>query len=196
MARPETDRFVVIVRLGSGVHTLSGAHVVDLSRSNGISGHEQLRVDVLQVPLERLAAQVVPQLLPLAHVAEVAQVVADPLVVVLLVLVEPDLGQADGVPLENVDSRAPLVGGALAEDVAHVGARHDLQGAPAHPRLEGELEVLAAPDVEAGVVGPEALEEGLVDGEETARHGGRLHGLGGVLVAGALPLRDGVPVEL
>lgn len=64
------------------------------------------------------------------------------------------------------------------------------------PDLEGELEVLAAPDVEAGVVGPEALEEGLVDGEETARHGGRLHGLGGVLVAGALPLRDGVPVEL
>lgn len=30
MARPETDRFVVIVRLGSGVHTLSGAQVVDL----------------------------------------------------------------------------------------------------------------------------------------------------------------------
>lgn len=68
---------------------------------------------------------------------------------------------------------------------------------PPRPRyLEGELEVLAAPDVEAGVVGAEALEEGLVDGEEAARHGGRLHGLGGVLVAGALPLRDGVPVEL
>lgn len=30
MARPETDRFVVIIRLGSGVHTLSGAQVVDL----------------------------------------------------------------------------------------------------------------------------------------------------------------------
>ena len=64
------------------------------------------------------------------------------------------------------------------------------------PYLEGQLEVLAAPDVEAGVVGSQALEELAVDGEEPPGHGGRGHGLGGAVVTLPLPLGDRVPVEL
>ena len=41
--------------------------------------------------------------------------------------------------------------------MADVGARDNLEGAATHPYLEGDLEVLGAPDVEAGVVGAELL---------------------------------------
>ena len=77
-----------------------------------------------------------------------------------------------------------------------MAAGDDLEGAAAHPGLEGELEVLAAPDVEAGVVGAEALEELAVDGEEAAGHGGARHRLGGAVVLLPLPVGDAVPVEL
>ena len=59
-----------------------------------------------------------------------------------------------------------------------MGAGEDLQPAAAHPGLEAQLEVLAAPDVEAGVVPAELLEELPVDGEEAAGHGGAVHWLG------------------
>lgn len=62
--------------------------------------------------------------------------------------------------------------------------------------LEGELEVLAAPDVEAAVVGAESLEERLVDAEEAPRHGGAVHGLGRVRVSLLLALRHCMPVKL
>jgi len=42
-----------------------------------------------------------------------------------------------------------------------MGAGDDLQHTATHPRLEGELQVLAPPDLEPGVVGPQLLEEGL-----------------------------------
>lgn len=42
--------------------------------------------------------------------------------------------------------------------MADVRTRHPLDGAAAEPRLEGELEILAAPNAEARIVGAE-LEE-------------------------------------
>ena len=42
----------------------------------------------------------------------------------------------DRVLLEDVDAGSPSIGRPLAEDVAHVRAGDDLQGAVAHPGLE------------------------------------------------------------
>lgn len=64
-----------------------------------------------------------------------------------------------------------LVGGAFAEDVSDMGAGYNLQGAAAHPGLEGQLQILAAPDVESGIVGAQAIEELPVDGEQSSGHG-------------------------
>ena len=69
------------------------------------------------------------------------QLVTYPVVVILLVVVQPDLGESDGVPPENVDPAAPLVRRALAENVTHVGAGDNLQGATAHPRLQAKSEL-------------------------------------------------------
>ena len=80
--------------------------------------------------------------------------------------------------------------------MSDVGAGDDLERAAAHPRLEAELEVLAAPDVETVVVGPEPVEELLVDAEQSPGHGGRGHGLRRVRVLLLLVVGDGVPVEL
>lgn len=66
----------------------------------------------------------------------------------------------------------------------------------AHPSLEGELEVLAAPDVEAAVVGAEALEERPANGEEAARHRRRPDRLSRILVPLLLAIGHRVPVEL
>lgn len=82
------------------------------------------------------------------------------------------------------------------EDVPDVRAGNNFEGSSAHPGLEGKLEVLAAPDVESGVVGAQLLEEVLVDGEESAGHRRRPDRLRGVPVPLFLPLRDRVPVEL
>ncbi len=70
-------------------------------------------------------------LLSLSH-----QIVPYPVVVILLVVVQPHLGQPDWVPPEHVDSRPPLVWRALAKDVANVGAGNNLEGAAAHPSLK------------------------------------------------------------
>ena len=167
-----------------------------LSGSHRFSRDEELGVDVVEVPLEGLAPKAVPQLSPGADVAEIPQVVADALVVILFEVVQPDLSEPDGVPPEDVDAAPPLVWGPLPEDVADVAAGHDLQRAAAHPRLEGQLEVLAAPDVEAGVVSAESLEELAVYGEETSGHGGTGDRLGGAVVLLPLAIGNAVPVEL
>ena len=70
-----------------------------------------------------------------------------------------------------------------------MGARDNLQGAATHPGLEGELEVLAAPDVEAVVVGTESVKELFVDAEQPSGHGGRGHRLGSVRVLLLLVIR-------
>ena len=77
------------------------------------------------------------------------------------------------------------------EDVSDMRAGEYLQPAAAHPRLEAQLEVLPAPDVEPGVVAAQRLEEVPVDGEESPGHGGAGHRLGRVVA----DIRDHVPVE-
>ena len=62
--------------------------------------------------------------------------------------------------------------------------------------LEAELQILAAPDVEALIVGAQRLEPLAVNGEQTAGHGRRRHRVRRVWVKPLLPLRNGVPVEL
>lgn len=73
-----------------------------------------------------------------------------------------------------------------------MGAGYDLQSAAAHPGLEGQLQVLAAPDVKARVVGAQSIEELPVDGEESTGHGGRVDGLGRALENKRRKRRSGV----
>jgi len=56
-------------------------------------------------------------------------VVTYPLIVVLGVLIQPHFAQPYAVPLEHVHAVAPLVRRTFPEDVTHVRARHDFQGA-------------------------------------------------------------------
>lgn len=56
-------------------------------------------------------------------------VVTYPLVVVLGILVQPHLAQPYAVPLEHVHAASPLVRRPFPEDVSHVRAGHDFQGA-------------------------------------------------------------------
>ena len=63
-------------------------------------------------------------------------IVADPLVVIFGIFVEPDFRQPDIVALEHIDATSPLVGRPFAEDVAHVTARNNLQSSTAHPSLQ------------------------------------------------------------
>lgn len=66
----------------------------------------------------------------------------------------------------------------------------------AHPGLERQLEVLAAPDVKAAVVRADPLEERSVYGEEAAGHRWRPNRFGRVFVPFLLLLRHRVPIEL
>ena len=148
VAGPQPDGLVHVLPLCWRVDALVGPGVLDLAGGNGLPRDEKFRIDRVQVPLEGLALQVLAQFLPTADVTVVAEVVPDSIVVVVLVVVQPDLRKADGVAPQHVDSGPPLVGRSLSKDMADMGAGHDLEGAPAHPGLERQLKVLAAPDVE------------------------------------------------
>lgn len=100
--------------VGMGTNTI----VTYLAIGHRIAGYEELRIDVVQIPLEALAAQIVatareinnevdtfslhlslsllylPQLQAITDVTIVALVVANALIVVLGVVIHPDLGQA------------------------------------------------------------------------------------------------------
>ena len=54
--------------------------------------------------------------------------------------------------------------------VSHVAAGDHLERAPAHPRLQGQLEVLGTPDVKTGIIFPQPLEIFLVNAEQPSRH--------------------------
>lgn len=76
------------------------------------------------------------------------------------------------------------------------GRKQNCLRTTAHPRFEGQLEILAAPYIETAVVSAETLEESSIDGEETPGHRRRPDWLGWIAVPLLLPLRDCVPVEL
>ena len=172
MTRPHSDRFMLVLGLGAGVDADVGLDIPDIALSRGVARDEELGEYRVQIPLEALALEVLTEFLPTADVAELAQVVPDPVVVIVLVLVQPDLGEPDAVPDHHVHVGPPLVRRPLTEDVAHVAAGDDLQGSAAHPGLERQLKVLRSPDVKPVVVGPEPLEEVLVDAKQTPGHGG------------------------
>lgn len=98
--------------VGKGINTI----VTYLAIGHRIAGYEELRIDVVQIPFEALAAQIVarereinnevdtfsfislsflylPQLQAITDVTIVALVVANALIVVLGVVIHPDLGQ-------------------------------------------------------------------------------------------------------
>ena len=54
------------------------------------------------------------------------EIMSNPVVVVLFVVVEPDFSEPDRVPPEDVDAGPPLVGRPLPEDVTHMGTGNDL----------------------------------------------------------------------
>lgn len=64
-----------------------------LSRRYCLSWYEELWIYVVQVPFEAPATQSLSQLSSGSHIPVVAFVVADPLIIVLGVLVQPHLGQ-------------------------------------------------------------------------------------------------------
>ena len=102
--------------------------------------------------------QAVPQLAPLTDVPEVPQFVVNPVVIDLLEVVQPDLGQPHWVLLEDVTARPPLVRRARSETyiereaalcfspeyVTHVWAREDLKATSTHPNFEGELKIFSS----------------------------------------------------
>jgi hypothetical protein len=132
---PQAHRLVQVLALRRRVHALAGPGVTNLSGGDRLTGNKELGIDVVQVPLEALALEVLAQFLPARHIAVVPKIMTDAVVVVLLEVVEPDLRQPDGVAAEDVDAGAPLVRRPLAEDVSDVGAGDNLQGAAAHPGL-------------------------------------------------------------
>lgn len=98
--------------VGKGTNTI----VTYLAIGHRIAGYEELRIDVVQIPFEALAAQIVarereinnevdtfsfislfllylPQLQSITDVTIVALVIANALIVVLGVVIHPDLGQ-------------------------------------------------------------------------------------------------------
>lgn len=136
----------------------------------GVVGIPHGRIDVVQIPLEGAAVEVASQLLAGGYILLSDHLLADGLarVVDLLVLVHPDLGTADRILLDDVDARLPLVGRAVAEDVAHATTGHRHKGTATHPYAKRDLEVLAAPDLHARVVRADVAEVLLGYGEQTA----------------------------
>ena len=85
------QRFVEVGRSPGRVQTHVGVLVLDVTLGCSVPGNEELREDGVQVPLEALTVEVLPQLLPGRDVSVLTLIVTDPLVVVILVLVKPHL---------------------------------------------------------------------------------------------------------
>lgn len=102
-----------------------------------MNGHGCVRIDVLEIPTERLALELLSQLETFGQIArlDLAQLGYD-LVKVADVLVGPDVDHATIVLVDDLLRTAgELVGRVLAEHVTHVRARRDEQSATAHPNL-------------------------------------------------------------
>ena len=102
-----------------------------------VDGQRRLRVDVAQVPGERLALQVLAQLDAFAHVARVhGRHALYDLVEEGRVLVRPHVHHASVVLCDDVHLAArERVRRRLAEHVAHVATRHEQNCAATHPNL-------------------------------------------------------------
>lgn len=102
-----------------------------------IPGHGRLRIDVLQVPLERLALEIATKLNARAHVSgrDLIEAVYD-LVEVVAVLVRPHVDETTLVLVDHFDGAArERVRRLAAENMTHVRAWMNQEYAAAHPDL-------------------------------------------------------------
>ena len=143
------------------------------------TGNLQARVNVLQVPAERLAVERTPQGAPLLEAADGR--VARPRtcgIVKLLIAIHPDLGSASRVLHVRLGvALGESIRMALAEDVANARAGYNLQPTAALPRPEADLKVLAAPDIHVAIVAAALVEPLAVGDEQTAGNHWRGDGL-------------------
>lgn len=103
------------------------------------NGSLQVREDVVQVPLETFALQLLPQLFLLGQVAHIQPLVYEVIPVAVeevLVLIEPDLSHPHQVPLHRLHAVfGEGVRIVVSEDVAHSGTGNNLDFTTTHPDL-------------------------------------------------------------
>ena len=102
-----------------------------------VGGQRRLRIDVRQIPFERLARELLSESQTLAHIARVDLIDAgDDAPEEELVLVGPHVYNASRVLGNDVHLAArKRVRRRQAEHVANVAARHEQQSAATHPNL-------------------------------------------------------------
>lgn len=129
----------VLVSLAAhAVQTEVQPDVLDCTDVIEVHWDGSFRIDVLQVPAERLALQIFAELNARAHVTGVDVIeIGNHVMKVSFVLVGPHVDQAP-VVLEDdfVGAARERVGRLLAEYMAHVRARRDQQNTSAHPNSE------------------------------------------------------------
>merc|ERR550525_1878695 len=74
VARPETHRLVHVIRSNSRVETHALTRISQFTLSNGFSRDEELGEDCVEIPLERLALQIFPKLLPRFNISILSDV--------------------------------------------------------------------------------------------------------------------------
>lgn len=138
--RRERERLLRSAGGGAVLQTPRTAHPLGTYQTAGLNqGSFQIRVDVLQVPPEALALELLSQLDLLGQVADIhvfQEQVVSVAVEELLVLVQPDLCHAGQVPLHC--SHPVFWEGiriVIPENVPNSGARNYLDLSSAHPDL-------------------------------------------------------------
>lgn len=145
---------------------------------------------------------------------------ANSVVIVFFVVVQPHFGQTDRVLSENIHSTSPFVRRAFPEYMAHMRAWNNLQSSSTHPSLEmkpimyistidthpsrtitnsyfeRELQILSAPDVKTRIISSQSLKEIFVDRKKTTGHCGCGHSFGSAIVFLPFTFRNSVPIEL
>lgn len=66
-----------------------------LAIGHRLTRNEQLWIDSVQVPFERLTLEIVTQLHSLGNIAEISLIAAYPLVIVFRIVIQPHLGQTN-----------------------------------------------------------------------------------------------------
>lgn len=100
----------------------------------------QVGKDIVQVPLETFALQLLPQLPLLGEVAHIQPLVYEVIPVAIeefLVLIKPDLSNPHQIPFHRLHAvLGEGVGIVISEYVAHSGTGNDLDFTTTHPDLE------------------------------------------------------------
>eukprot|EP00047_Mylnosiga_fluctuans_P025024 m.179574 g.179574 ORF g.179574 m.179574 type:complete len:579 (+) comp9984_c0_seq2:44-1780(+) len=172
--------------------------VADIAVFVGIGGewNEGVGDDVIHVPLEIVALELLTQLDALRNIRDVPLEVAGEIEVDRRIVVHPHSSNAVQVVRDGLlGVLLECVRALRAEDVPDTRARDDLQLAAAHPDSERHLEVLAAPRVHTHVVRADLEEVLAVDREDAARHRRRHQRVRDGLALRRLGRGDVQPVE-